>query len=288
MIAHVAEAAENSGRVVFKLAAANVAAPVALAAAVHVAQSFSAGLESLFVEDPQLLDFASFDFAREVQGSGGLANPVSVASLESSLESLAAAMHGEVASAAAGAGVPVHCRTLRDDPAAALAAACSENGPWNVAVLGAAVSAETEAHVSDLVSNIQDVTGFVVASESASRTTGPVVAIVEKLAHVQPLLRAAERLAARAREDVHLILFAGNADENAWMDGQVRLLLGSDVAADLILSPDTAASPEALAGFLHVLGAGFVIAQLGGALLPLEGGLAGFAASHEGPLFLIR
>jgi len=288
MIAHVAEAAENSGRVILQLTSNGPPSPVALAAALHVAKSFNAGIESLFVEDPQLFDFAQFGFAREVPSGGGPARELTVASLEAEFERRAANRHGEVAAAVAGTGVPLHCRTWRDHPAEALSAACSENGPWNVAVLAEAVSATNEAYVCELTAYVQDVTGFVVAGPSASRTRGPVIAIVEQLAHVQPVLRAAERLAEGAREDVHLILFGGNADELAWTEGQVRLMLGGDVPPDLILAPDLGASAEALASVLQDLGAGFVIAPLGGTLLPLEGGLADFAASHHGPLFLIR
>jgi hypothetical protein len=288
MIAHVAEVGENSGRVVLQLAGSAIAAPIALPAALHVALSFNAGLESLFVEDPQLSDFANFRFAREVAWNGITATVVTSAGLDVALERQAAEQHGEVVNAAAAAGVPVHCRTLRDDAVAALASACSDNGPWNVAVLAEAVTPTTEAHVTGLFNSIQDVTGFVVSSKAASRITGPVVAVVERLAHVQPMLRAAERLAAPAKEDVHLVLFGGDADALAWMDGQVRLLLGGRVPHDLILTPETAANPDALATFLGELGAGFVISQLGGAMLPLEGGLAGFAACHDGPLFLVR
>jgi hypothetical protein len=288
MIAHVAEASENSGRVVLLLAGSAPASAVSLPAALHVASSFNAGLESLFVEDPQLIDFATFRFARDVAWNGANTSPVTVSALEAALERQAATQHGEVVISAEAAGVPVHCRTLRGDTASALASACSENGPWNVAVLSEAIVSSTQTHILDLFGRIQDVTGFVVAGPAASRATGPVVAVVEQLSQVQPMLRAAQRLADRSKEDVHLVLFGGDSDALAWMDGQVRLILGAKAAPDLILTPDTAASPAALAAVLNALGAGFVIAQLGGDALPVEGGLAAFSATHDGPLFLIR
>lgn len=288
MIAHVAEADENSGRVVLQMAAHCDVAPTALAAALRIARSFSAGLESLVAEDPELFDFAQFDFAREVTIGGGLPQKVQSGELEPLLQRLAVLRHGEVVAAARDVAVPVHCRTVRGDQAAAIAAACSENGPWNIAVLAEPVTAQTESHLAGLFSTIADVTGFVAAGRGARRTDGPVVAIVEQLAHAEPMLRAAERLAAGMGEDVHLILFGGNADDLAWMEGQVRLLLHGRDSAELILSPDTCASPEALASVLQDLGVGFVIAQLGGALLPAGGGLASFAKLHDGPLFLVR
>ena len=288
MIAHVAEATENSGRVVLQIAAHGELAPIALAAALRVAHSFNASLESLVTEDPGIIDFARFDFAREVTAQGVLLEGVTVSGLEELLQNRAVRLHGEVALAARTAGVPVHCRTLREMPVDAIAAACFENGPWNVAVLAQAVSAQTEAHVRELFDAIQDVTGIVVAGRDASRTVGTVVAIVEQLAHVQPMLRAAEYLAGIAGGDVHLILFAGNTDETAWMEGQVRLVLGGDTAPGLLLAPEIFASPSALVRILQDLNAGFVIARMGGTFLPADGGLADFAQSHAGPVFLVR
>lgn len=287
MIAHVAEANENSGRVVFQISAHGAVAPCALAAAVHVASSFRAGLESLVAQDPSLLEFARFDFAVEVSLDIAAPRRVTIEALDREMQSRAFQCHADVVAAGNGAGVPVQCRTLHDGNVPAIAAACVENGPWNIAVLAEPAGDHTAGEVARLFDAIADVTAIVVAGRgTAAGTSGPVVAIVEQLAHVQPMLRAAEQLA--GSDDVHLIVFGGNADDLAWMDGQIRLLLGGDVAADLILTPETYASPLALAGFLQELKAGFVVARLGGELLPPGGGLIAFASAHDGPLFLVR
>lgn len=286
MIAHVAEAAENSGRVVLQISADGALAPCALAAAVHVAASFRAGLESLVAQDPSLVDFAGFEFCAEVSSETASVKKVDSEMLESKLHNCALLSHEDVVAAGIAAGVPVHCRTLHEEAVSAIAAACYENGPWNIAVLAGPVDDHTANEVSR-VFETGDVTAIVVAGHGpAQRICGPVVAIVEQLAHVQPMLRAAEKLA--DSDNIHLILFGGNADDLAWMDGQVRLLLGSNVAADLILTPETFASPLALAGFLQDLEVGFVIAHLGGQLLPHDGGLLEFTRVNDGPIFLVR
>lgn len=287
MIAHVAEAGENSGRVILQMPAYPALSRTALMAALHVAKSFNAGLESLVCEDPQLVDFASFQFAREVSGGGVLASTASVAGIEAALHQCSVLCHGDVVATAEAANIPVYCRTNRDEPLAAIAASCAENGPWNVVVLGEPIAVGTESLVVELFETIADVTGVVAVGTGAAQTLGPVIAVIEQLAHVQPMLRAAERLAG-ARNDVHLVLFGGNADATAWMEGQVRLLLSDDSRTDLVLSPDVSASPEALALVIQALHAGFVIAQLGGDLLPPGGGLDDFARCHDGPLFLVR
>ena len=114
------------------------------------------------------------------------------------------------------------------------------------------------------------------------------VAIVEHLSYVQPMLRAGQHLAKPANADLHLILAGGSSDEMAWMEGQVRLLLGEDIAPDLILVPQTHASPEALMSFAAELAPGFIIAKLNGPSLPPGDGLLDFARNPAGPIFLVR
>ena len=57
MIAHVAQTGEDRGRVVLQLRSGRPSA-IALQAAVRVAQAFNSEIESLFVQDQQLLDLA--------------------------------------------------------------------------------------------------------------------------------------------------------------------------------------------------------------------------------------
>ena len=54
MIAHVAQAGEDRGRVVLHLQSGHPSA-IALEAAVRIARAFQSEIESLFVEDEQLL-----------------------------------------------------------------------------------------------------------------------------------------------------------------------------------------------------------------------------------------
>ena len=59
MIAHVAAAGEDKGRVVLRLGAGVPASDIALEAAVAVARAFQSEIESLFIEDRQLFELAS-------------------------------------------------------------------------------------------------------------------------------------------------------------------------------------------------------------------------------------
>ena len=68
MIAHVAQAGEDRGRVVLHLRSANPSA-IALEAAVRIARAFQSEIESLFVQDEQLMDGrVAFDPSPQVGG----------------------------------------------------------------------------------------------------------------------------------------------------------------------------------------------------------------------------
>ena len=69
MIAHVAQAGEDRGRVVLQLGSGHPSA-IALEAAVRIARAFQSEIESVFVQDEQLLDCADYGFVREISLTG--------------------------------------------------------------------------------------------------------------------------------------------------------------------------------------------------------------------------
>ena len=91
MIAHVARAGEDRGRVVLRLCPTCHQSEVALEAAIKVAQAFDAEVESLFVEEQQLIEMASFPFASEISLAGRSRRALSPATIESEMRGMAAA-----------------------------------------------------------------------------------------------------------------------------------------------------------------------------------------------------
>ena len=69
MIAHVAQAGEDRGRVVLQLGSGHPSA-IALEAAVRIARAFQSEIETVFVQDEQLMDCADFGFVREISLTG--------------------------------------------------------------------------------------------------------------------------------------------------------------------------------------------------------------------------
>jgi hypothetical protein len=292
MIAHVAAAGERSGRVVLWLGGSAAVSRIAIDAAMLLGQAFQAEVETLYVEDTQLLDLAEFPFARAIGSSGGSWRPLPQATLEREMRFVAAALHRQVAEAGAAASVPCHARIVRDQPLRALSRACIENGPWNLVVVGEALGSGDEERLSQLFEQVRDTTGAVITGPSSRRTRGPVLAVVEEFERLGPMLKAAQRLAPFAEGEVKLALVGDRRDELAWMEGEARLLCatgdGDDdaIAFESVLAAND--DPAPLAAVLQRYKPGLALAQYGGRLIAPGASLRPLTSALECPLLLVR
>ncbi len=287
MIAHVAEANEARGRVVLQFRSGHPS-PVALEAAIRIAQAFQSGIESLFIEDSQLIDLAGFSFAREISLSGRKSRTICSADMERELRLAFAPIRRRIAALARAAEVPVRQRVVRDEPVSALAATCSECGPWNVVAIADPFGTLGSSPLRHLLTSVVDATGLVIVGPKAKRTSGPVVVAVEELDRLPSMLRAAERLSAVTGGEVIVLLIADSQERLHLMEGQARLVLGErpDLRFALVeLQPGASA---AAAEALRRMRAGFVISQYGGLVIPEDEDLRPLAAALECPLFLVR
>lgn len=288
MIAHVAEAGEQRGRVVLQLTAGEPNA-IAIEAAIRVAKAFQSEVESLFIEDMALFDLASFPFAREISLSGRERREISVDSVERQMRHLAASVGRRVSELARLAEVPLRQTVVRGEPVSALARACAECGPWNVIAVGHSVGSAGSCSVRDLFTAVADTTGVILAGPNARRTTGPLLVVLEDIAHLEPMLRAAERLRLDPDEHpVNLLLVADTEEKSQWMEGQARLILGAEDGAAISRAVVAEGAEAALTERIRRMHAGFVIGKFGGVLAPAESDLRPLMASLECPLFLMR
>jgi len=291
MIAHVAAAEERSGRVVLWLSGASAASRLAIEAAMLLGQAFQAEVESLYVEDTQLLNLAEFPFARAIGASGGGWRPLPQSELERDMRFAAAALHRQVAEAGAAASVPCHGRIVRDEPLRALARACAENGPWNVVIVGEPLAPGDEARLSELFDRVRDTTGAVIIGPLARRARGAVVAVVEEFERLGPMLKAAQRLAPVTGGEVKLTLVGDRRDELAWMEGEARLLCAVGGDAEIATFESVLAAnddPAPLAAVLQRYKPGIALAQYGGRLIARDSALRPLTTTLECPLLLVR
>lgn len=287
MIAHVAEAAEARGRVVLQLRTANPNA-VAIEAALRVAQAFQSGIETLFVEDTQLFDLASFPFAREISLTGRRSRAISSSEIEQEFRLAFASLQRRIEALAKAAEVPIRQRVVRDDPVAALATTCAESGPWNVVALAEPFGAMSSESLRLLLEAVADATGLVLVGPKARRTTGPVIVAVEDIDRLPSMIRAAERIAAVTGGSIVIVPVDDDEERIRWKEAQARLLLKERLDAQVITAASARGAAEVVAETLRRLEGGFVISQFGGLVVPAEGGLRALAAALECPILVVR
>ena len=287
MITHVAEAAEARGRVVLQLRTANPNF-LAIEAAVRVAQAFQSGIETLFVEDMNLFEMASFPFVREISLTGRKSRPLSSDEMEQEFRLAFASLQRRIEALARAADVPIRQRIVRDDPTAALAATCAECGPWNVVALAEPFGTLSSEALRLLFEAVADATGLILVGPKAQRTSGPIIVAVEEVERLPSMIRAGDRLAAVTGGPLVILPIADDEERLHWMEGEVRLLLGERRDAQIVVSGSAHGAAEVVAEVLRRLKGGFVISQYGGLVVPGDGDLRPLAAALECPLLLVR
>lgn len=287
MIAHVAEKGEARGRVVLQLCAGRPSA-IAIDAAVWVAQAFQSEIESLFVEDQQLIELASFPFAKEISFTGRSSRTISSGDIERDMRFAFADCQRRIEACARAKEVPVRQRVVRDEPVNALARACAETGPWNVIALGEPFTSPACPSLKRLFDSVAGHTGLVLVGPEARRMEGPIVLAAEDVERLPGMLRAADRLVAVKEAEIVVWLIAEAASELVEMEGQARLLLGERDDVRIGAVEIAHGAPIAAAEALRRLKAGFIIAQFGGLVVPQEDDLKPLAAALECPLLLVR
>lgn len=288
MIAHVAQAGEGRGRVVLHLTQAN-ASSVALEAAVRVAQAFQSEIESLFVEDAELLDIAGLPFAKEISLCGRHSRPISRDTLQLEMRAAASALERRIAELARAADVPLHMTVVRNEPVKALAEACAAHGPWNVVALAAPLLDFDGAAIERLFTEVPGTTGLILVARTARRTQGRTVALVEDIAHFEAVLSTARRLdAASGGNNLTLLLVAETDEEAQTMDEQARLVIGDDETVEIVRARVATNAPGMAAELIRRLDAGIIVGRLGPLVMKPDVNLRPLAAVLECPLFLIR
>lgn len=288
MIAHVAQAGEDRGRVVLQVCSPQPHA-LALLAAVKVAQAFQSEIESLFIEDSQLFDCVAYSFVSEISLNGRARKPLSAEQIAQSLRLAAKGARRELEQLARTAQVPLRTRVVRDDPLHALALACTETGPWNIVALSEPFNGSSAQMLRRLFDAVDGTTGFILVGPRARRVSGPCVVAVEDVERLPDMLRAAERLAAIDDAWIVVLLIAPDEAAAAAMRSNARAALAGPkerlrLEQAVIRRGALAAAAEAL----RRQQPGFAICQFAGAMLPEDGDLGPLAASLECPLLLVR
>ena len=288
MIAHVAQAGEDKGRVVVRLGAFAPSSPAAITAAVHVAKAFQSEIEGLFIEDPELAAAAALGSIREIACAGAARRTLSPAGIARDTGFFALAVQRQLAQAVSNAGITLSAQNVRDELVAALQAACSERGPWNIIVFAEPL---TPGRASDGLTaafeKVWGTTGYVAAAPNAAWRKGPIVVAVEDTDRLAGMVRAAERLAAVAGDEVWLMPVGEDDIALDWLESEIRLTLGETPVLKIMPRPEHAGCQQVSLATLTRCTPRMVVARYGGVMLPAKK-LALALADAGCPCFLVH
>jgi hypothetical protein len=284
---HVAEAGESKGRVVLELCS-GAANPIAIEAALWIARAFQSEIESLFVEDEQLLHLAGYPFAREISLSGRSSRALTPRDIERHFRFASASFQSEIERRARAMEVPFRPRVVRSEPISALAAACAECGPWNLVAIADPFTSPACPSVKRVFEMVADTTGLLIVGPQARRMSGPIVVGLEESEHLPAMLAAAQRLAAVESKEIDVILIADDEHKLGELEPAVRLMLADREEARVAGTEIARGSLAVVAERLRRLQPGLVLGRFGGLLVPSEGDLRPLASALECPLLLVR
>ena len=286
MIAHVAEAGEDRGRVVVRLGETATSSPAALAAAIHVARAFRSEIEAIFAESPDIAAATAHDRARFVATNGG-SRAFPQATLTAGLTHFASASVRQFAAEARACGVSFKAKVVHDEPIPALSAACAERGPWNIVAFAEPITSRARAAVlNDALARVWGTTAFIAAGPMARWRPGPILAVVEDIERLTGLVRTAERLAALTGETVLVLPAAEDAIAQDWLEGEVALTL-APAAGTKVLSRPPFYGPAAILSEIERHRPRLVLARHGGQVIPPEGTECALAALSA-PAFILH
>lgn len=308
MIAHVAEASEGSGRVLFWLEPKALTSPSAIDGATRLAAAFGSEIETLVIDDGAIGRARQLSVARltgstsgesfsdrtgeagSVIGEGGLVIGEAGRALgeaDRAMTLLGERQRRVIETSASALGVPVHHTITAGNAIDQLTGLCLMAGPWNVIALSHEPTAETAATVSSIMANVSGATGVVIAGRGPTRQAGPIAVVAEDCVRLPSMIRAAERLRTPGCS-IHLFLAAETASDLCELEAGARLAATDFDHLIFESASPTLAIQGTLDEALRRLEPGYVIARFGGTLLPGAKALMRTIALTAAPFLLVR
>jgi len=288
MMAHVAEAGEASGRVLFWVEEGEAQIEPAAHAAVRFASSFNAEIETVVINHDALMR------AGALKSSTLVAHPHAPPRAEKGLDrveavqSLLTLRHRRtVEHAARRHGVLCRHSQTVGEPIDRLAEFCLVRGPWNIVVLSPPASEATEQQVGAIFANVSGATGIVIAPKRIENPEGEIVVVIEDAERLSAMLRVAGRLKGLCGR-VRMLLAVDRREDLAELEAAVRIMTTNHAGLEVVPMGPMLGVAGALDDTLRQMRPGFVIACFGGTLLPTARALTRTVSMAAAPFLLVR
>lgn len=290
MMAHVAEASEASGRVLFWTDRNAPLNPSAACAAARLAAAFQAEIETVTVDAGDIGQgneiFATGFVARgngasrprDAVGNSGYGRAAMADLL------LMRRQRRDVADCARRHGVTCRHTSASGDAIDVLSELCTVRGPWNVVVAAGAAAVPS---VGTIFANVSGATGIVVAPVCAANRDGPIAVVAEDIERLPSMLRAAARLT-RMFGRIHVLIAASTRAGLRELEARARLAIPAQTEVVIEFTEPSFGAEEAYDGVLRKLSPSFVVCRYGGTVLPTGRALSRTLAKTGAPFLLVR
>ncbi|MEQ1648312.1 MAG: hypothetical protein ABL898_06975 [Hyphomicrobiaceae bacterium] len=226
---HVAAADEYRGRIIVTITG-DSADDRAVVAAGDLATIFGSTIEGLYIENTELFQAAAHSFTRQVLLSGQIAPTLDAENLASAVFCIGRKALRQFSQSLVKNGMNSTTRSLRVSIDVALATACTEQGPWNIAVIGNAISVAELPKYIDLLTQTVGLAALWTVPKKSQTDRGPIVIIVDQDENLHPMLRFAERYRILDQANpipITIMILANSIYDLDDREGRLRLALGT-------------------------------------------------------------
>ncbi|MGE0054282.1 MAG: hypothetical protein AB7S74_08740 [Hyphomicrobium sp.] len=285
MMAHVAEASEASGRVLFVIEPGSGDISIPAQVTSRFASAFNAEIETVIVNTDALDRACSLPVAAWCP-----ARPNSAANEAPSITEYVLLQMRQLRAierAARRQGVPVYHTAVTGQVIDQLDGLCLSRGPWNVVVLSRPACEASGHAASTIFANVSGATGVVAAPKRIAHDAGPIAIVVEDAERLPAMLRAASRLKGLCGR-VHVLVAADRRKDMEELEAHIRLTTANHRGLVVETASPVMGVAGALDEALRGLKTSFIVARLGGTLLPNARALARTVALAQAPVLLVR
>ncbi|MGI9406255.1 MAG: hypothetical protein ACR2O4_07780 [Hyphomicrobiaceae bacterium] len=272
-----------AGRVVLQ---SRTATPnrVALEAAVHLAKAFRFQIESVFVEDQDVLTLADLPFATEISTTGRRTPITDFAEMERTMRLASAALQRSLDQLVQAHAIACEFKTVRGDASRALAQYCDDAC---FVVMAETFTPSDMLLLRHLIETAKGLNGALLVGPQARDTAGPIVMIAEDARSLECLATAAKRVAQERRDgDIVALVLSDDVSDQQIADAFATG--AADVHYQVVRPKQGARSPSTIARIVHQLQGSITVARLGGFLQPGDGRLSALTNTLATPLLLLR
>lgn len=287
MIAHVAAAGENKGRVLLCIGGGDEGDDFAANAAFDIAKAYSSEIEVLAIGHSEIARAEALSLARHVSHWPSTSSTASWDDISRDYALLSERSLRAVELRARRRNIPFRSRMADGDGITALKEACLVSGPWNAIVLGSS-HAQTSAAVAEIFTTIEGATAVIACKSCAMTANGQVLAVIEDQEQLPSILRVAQRISFATRRQPRIMIVASNASDGAWLDAQARLTAGPDCGMAFDPVHTTASDVFATTDIIRRQKPAFVIARFGGTAAPDGQHLDAVIRNTGAAYFLVR